>query len=204
MRQRVYHKSYFILNKCRGKNVLDLGCVGYGSFRFSDLYLGLKGVTKSLIGVDNGTIPATREFGYPVYWGDVEKLHEVEELKGKKFDVIVAGDLIEHLFNQGKFIDSIKPFCHKNTEVIITTPNPLSTHFFISNFFNRADVRVDHTCWHSEQTLKQFFSMKGFYCSEFYFRDDQKINGIRPIFKVAFKRLFPRCADGLIGVFKLC
>ena len=203
MRPRVYHKSYFILNKCRGKRVLDLGCVGYGPFGFSELYAGLKGVTKSLIGVDNRTI-LKGIIGYPVYWGDVERLHEVEELRGKIFDVIVAGDLIEHLFNQGDFIDSIKEFCHKDTEVIITTPNCLSTHYFIPNLFKRAGVRADHTCWHSEQTLKQLFSMKGFRCTEFHFRDDQLINGIRPIFKVAFKRLFPRCADGLIGVFKKC
>lgn len=204
MRPRVYHKNYFILNKCRDKNVLDLGCVGHTSFRFSDLYMGLKGVARTLVGVDNRPIPPMREFGFPVFPGDVENLSKVVDIKGKTFDVIVAGDLIEHLFNQGKFINSIKPFCHKDTEVIVTTPNCLSTHFFIPNFTKRVKVRTDHTCWHSEQTLKQLFSMKGFRCTEFHFRDDQKINGIRPIFKVAFKRLFPRCADGLIGVFKKC
>lgn len=207
---KIFRKRDFILNKCKDKSVLDLGCVEHDLFnnRIKDgtwLHMNFKTVAKSLVGVDilREYIPELQNMGYSIFYGNVEKLEEVKELKDKKFYVIIAGDLIEHLYNHGMFLDSIKLFCHKNTEIIITTPNCFSTHFFIPNLLKEETGREDHTCWFSEKTLKQLFIMNGFNVFEFYFRNDQRINGIRPFFKVMFKRLFPRCADGLIGVFKI-
>ena len=39
-----------------------------------------------------------RERGYRVIWGDVTKIR-----LGRKFEVIVAGEILEHLPNQGLF-----------------------------------------------------------------------------------------------------
>jgi len=41
----------------------------------------------------------------------------------RKFDIVIAGDIIEHLSNPGQMLDEIKRFCGSDTRVIITTPN---------------------------------------------------------------------------------
>jgi 2-polyprenyl-3-methyl-5-hydroxy-6-metoxy-1,4-benzoquinol methylase len=51
-------------------------------------------VSKKVVGVDiqKEDVERLRKLGYEVVWGDVTTIN-----LGKKFDVIVAGELIEHL-----------------------------------------------------------------------------------------------------------
>jgi hypothetical protein len=124
--------------------------------------------------------------------------------KNKKFDIIVAGDLIEHLFNPGRFLEGMKPFFHENTELILTTPNCFSTSYMLPYIFSGFEiVREDHTCWYSEKTLKQLILMSGYAVKEFHYRSEKIINGIRPFFRVSLRKLFPRFCEGLIFVVKL-
>ena len=53
--------------------------------------------------------------------GDVEKLGELR-LRGP-FDVVVAGDIIEHLSNPGMMLDGVRALCTAESSLIITTPN---------------------------------------------------------------------------------
>lgn len=208
---KIFRKNDFIIRKCKNKDVLDLGCIEHDHFRDriddgSWVHMNIKKIARSIIGIDllKEYIPELNSQGYKIYYGDVEKLSDVSELKGKKFDVIVAGDLIEHLFNQGLFLDSIKPFCTAETELIITTPNCFSTHFFIPHLWKGVEPnRDDHTLWHSARTLRQLLLMKGYKITELHFRNDQIINGIRPFFRVMFKRIFPHTSHGLIVVARI-
>lgn len=56
-----------------------------------------------------------------IIYGDAQQL-EKSGLSGV-FDVIVLADIIEHLSNPGMMLDGIKPFCNRETRVIITTPH---------------------------------------------------------------------------------
>jgi len=44
----------------------------------------------------------------------------------QKFDIIVCGELIEHIENPGLMLDGIKRFMNDDRILIITTPNPCS------------------------------------------------------------------------------
>jgi len=208
--KKFYHKNEFILSKCKNKNVLDLGCIEHEMFNIRILkkewlHSNIKKVTKSLVGVDilKEFIPELNQKGFNIIYGNVEKLDEVEELKSKKFDIIVAGDLIEHLFNHGNFLNSMRPFCTKNTEIIITTPNCFSTKFIVPFLFaNHEKVREDHTCWFSMKTLTQLIEFNHYKIIESFYRSDLKITGIRPFFRVSLRKFFPRFCEGLIMVAK--
>lgn len=81
----------------------------------------------------------------------------------KKFDVIFAGDLIEHLSNPGLFLQSCKRNLAKNGRVIISTPN-------VFNLFNMASkltryepiVNKDETTYFSFRLLRQLAGKNGF------------------------------------------
>ena len=161
--KRFYSKNEFIFSRCKNMNVLDLGCIEHDLFherilKKEWLHMNIKKVAKSLIGIDilKEYITELNEKGFNIVFGNVEKLDEVTELDKKIFDVIIAGDLIEHLFNQGKFLDSIRLFCDKNTEVIITTPNCFSTKFMIAYFFygKEVDSRSSASSWATSREFR--------------------------------------------------
>jgi 2-polyprenyl-3-methyl-5-hydroxy-6-metoxy-1,4-benzoquinol methylase len=170
------------------------------------LHKKIQDVASLVIGVDllEEMVVRLNEKGFNIIKGNVEELSFVNELKNQKFDIIVAGDLIEHLFNPGRFLEGIKPFFHENTELILTTPNCFSTSYMLSYIFSGFEiVREDHTCWYSEKTLKQLLEMNNYEITEFHYSSEKKINGIRPFFRVIFRRFFPRFCEGLIFVVKL-
>ena len=186
-------KDSFIVGKCVGKTVLDLG---YVNEDLGDtLHQKILEVAKSVDGVDE--LPLKTGNNY--YVGNVEKIEYF--LPQKIYDVIVAGDIIEHVFNQGLFLDSIKIYCDENTEIIITTPNCFSTRYTLPHYFKgKENVSPYHVLWHSEKTLRQLFGFKDFEIKEFHYRDYHRLTGIRPIIKLAFKKIFKRFNCGLIFV----
>ena len=49
----------------------------------------------------------------------------------KKFDVIIAGELIEHIENTGIFLENVNRHLKPDGIFFLTTPNPTSFRFFI-------------------------------------------------------------------------
>lgn len=89
--KRFYSKNGFILSRCKNKNVLDLGCIEHDLFqermkKKEWLHMNIQKVAKSLIGVDilKEYITELNEKGFNIFFGNVEKLDEVAELKEKK------------------------------------------------------------------------------------------------------------------------
>lgn len=66
----------------------------------------------------------------------------------KKFDVIFAGDLIEHLSNPGKFLESCYRHSLGSTKLIITTPNCFNLYNIMEKLTKpEPTVNSDHTCY---------------------------------------------------------
>ena len=77
------------------------------------------------------------------------------------FDVIFAGELIEHLENIGGFLESCKKHMRADSKLIITTPNSFGIIYFIMRLFGKRFVNPEHVCWFDEQTLEQFLKRHG-------------------------------------------
>ena len=92
-----------------GKKVLDLGCVQHSlekATRDDWLHGILSQYAGCILGVDilEKEVEKIKKMGYNVVCADVEKM----DLPEKDFDVIVAGELIEHLANPGLFLENCR------------------------------------------------------------------------------------------------
>lgn len=80
----------------------------------------------------------------------------------KKFDVIFASDLIEHLPNPGLFLNSVGEHLNEGGYLIITTPNTFNIFNIAEKFMkNEPTVNSDHTCYFNNKTLKQLLNKVG-------------------------------------------
>ncbi|MGB9719661.1 MAG: class I SAM-dependent methyltransferase [Candidatus Anstonellales archaeon] len=144
-------KEDFILTKIKNKDVLDIGSGGdlfylRSRAKISDLLAyKMKSSAKSLtlVEIDKEAVDKLKNAGFVVYAGDAEKIR----IK-KKFDVIVLGDVIEHVNNVGLLLENMKRHLKKDGELIISTPNPFSlNNFFRILTFRKPTVQFDHTAF---------------------------------------------------------
>ncbi|MBU1131204.1 class I SAM-dependent methyltransferase [Patescibacteria group bacterium] len=76
-----------------------------------------------------------------------------------KFDVIFAGDLIEHLSNPGLFLASCASNLKVDGRLIIITPNCFNLFHLAEKISKREPtVNKDHTCYFNEKTIKQLMA----------------------------------------------
>lgn len=149
-------KIRFITEKCRGKSVLDLGCVQHDPlFAQTKLWLhkAIKSVASDVVGLDlsESGILKLEEMGYEnLVVADAQDYY-----LGRKFDVIVAGDLIEHLHNVGGFLESCREHMGEKSKLLICTPNPWHWHKWARAFWRDVPVNEEHTMWLCPKTLDQ-------------------------------------------------
>jgi len=86
----------------------------------------------------------------------------------RKFEVVVAGDVLEHVSNQGLFLDNIAHHLEPDGELILTTPNAKwLTVLFKPN--------ATHTLWHDMYTLQTLLNRHKFHIDEwFYYYGNKK------------------------------
>lgn len=147
----------------KGKDVLDCGCVGSnesGVHTSKFLHQKIVENSKSVLGIDINALGVRqlKDMGYNVIRGNVETIDI-----GKKFDVIVAGDLIEHISNLGLFLENMKRHLKRGGELIIHTPNPFGiTRFYHMLTKKYVEVNPDHACYYDIITLKQALERHGY------------------------------------------
>jgi hypothetical protein len=172
----------FIKQVCVGKKILHLGCTDhpYTSQAIENnmlLHFELEKTAKELYGFDydqEGIDVLSKAGGKNLFRADLEKLDEVE--LDETFDVIIAGEMIEHLSNPGLFLRGIKRFMHSETSLIITTINAYGAlRFFIYGLRGKGGenepVHLDHVAYYSYRTLNLVIQRETLKVNKFYFYD---------------------------------
>lgn len=88
-------------------------------------------------------------------------------LRQRRFDVILAGDIIEHLNNPGAFLGELRA-CGPDPELLITTPNAFGLKLALRNFLGVADDSHEHTYLFSPLVLRNLLLRYGFSDLQFY------------------------------------
>lgn len=156
-------KIEWILPYIKDRAVLDIGCAGMEDLSYkkdSWLHGAISKVAKSCTGLDCNSkiLKKLTSLGYNIVSGDAQKF-KMNEI----YDVVVAGDLVEHLEDINSFFNSIRRALKDDGYLIITTPNP----WFFPRIWRcvikgNPGVDIDHTCWYCTGTLKEILRRNGF------------------------------------------
>jgi len=150
------HKIAFLVKYCKDKDVLDIGCVQHDPQAYRGrfwVHKAVATVAKSILGMDlhEEGVSVLRAQGYNVVAANAEHFD-----LSRTFDVIVAGDLIEHLGDLNGFLKSCKSHLKPGGCLLVSTPNP----WYWRNIL-KAALRVEvnnnpeHVCWICPRTLRQ-------------------------------------------------
>jgi len=208
-----------IMEMCAGKKVLHLGCANYPYTQNSIdnemlLHYDLEKSAGELYGFDFDQpgldILAANGTGN-LYRADLEKLDEVA--MSETFDVIVAGEMIEHLNNPGLFLTGIQRFMNSETRLVLTTINAYcGMRWFWYGLRGRRGkqepVHPDHVAYYSYSTLSLLVKRHGLDVDSFMFYDIGKehrphnpwyLNAVNDVFTT----IAPQWADGIIAICRL-
>ena len=202
------NRERFIIDCCKDKKVLHLGCADwpYTEERIQDgswLHEKISNVIKNCIGIDlsEETI-LTLKNKYNVtniIKGNVENL---EILNLEKFDVVIAGEIIEHLNNPGQFMQSVKSVLKTNGKLVITTTNAYCFRRAIRIPFGKESIHPDHVYYFSHRTLEALASRFNFKLIESY---SYRLFNRSPLIPYIVERLStlisPNLGEGIVHVY---
>ncbi len=155
-------KEDWIVEMATGRRVLDVGCIDHSvetALGLGDEWLHhrLRTVATQLVGLDllaDAAATLTSEHGYDIRFGDAEAF-DLEE----RFELVVAGDLIEHLSNPGRFLDCVAAHLDAGGRAVITTPNPFNIEQVVQGLVrDTVFVNPEHALWLDPRTMHQLVS----------------------------------------------
>jgi glycosyltransferase involved in cell wall biosynthesis/2-polyprenyl-3-methyl-5-hydroxy-6-metoxy-1,4-benzoquinol methylase len=160
----------YILSRCAGRRVLDLGCVDVGLAEEKAqagglLHMWIKEVAAHLVGIDidpsyRHLLPPASET-YDVHFGNVEDPATFDPVRHVDFDVIVAAEIVEHLNNPGLFLWAIRDLMRPHTRLIVTVPNAMRFQLAENVRAGVEMVHPDHNYWFSPTTLQTLLNKNG-------------------------------------------
>lgn len=164
-------REAIILRYVSGKDVLDIGSVGQdldpatravitktdGNSQKYYLWNLLKAHARSLVGIDLEAPPS----------GEIVRGNMETYSFGKQFDVAVAGDVLEHVSNQGLFLENIHRHLKPDGYLIVSTPNAKWWTVFLK-------PNETHTLWHDRFTLGEALRRTNFKIIEFHYYPGNK------------------------------
>lgn len=171
----------YILERCRGKKVLHLGFVGMTDLPRADkvaaasrgqvLHADLRTVARELHGIDLDA-DAVARIRDDLHWdgvfvGDAERLDQVGGLT-PPYDVIVVGDLIEHISRPGQMLEGLKPLVGRDGTLIISTPNAFGLFANLRVTLGSFVEGDQHVLNFNAATLTQMLSRHGWHLTELY------------------------------------
>jgi 2-polyprenyl-3-methyl-5-hydroxy-6-metoxy-1,4-benzoquinol methylase len=154
----VVDRAQFILAKCRGKRVLNVGSASGG------LHEAIREVATDTIGLDRERSDNARDICFDldsIVWGEHEPRYPSELI-----DIVVMGEILEHLAMPGATLQWLKENRSKETDVLISVPNALGASRAWANDGIEC-VNRDHVAWYSYRTLKTLVERYGFEIQEF-------------------------------------
>lgn len=176
---KLVDRTGFILERCKGKVVLDIGASGY-------MHEAIVSVAKKCYGIDrppniDGWSDILPRIMSKDLWGidlDDQPLKELTALREQidEVELIICGEVLEHLSNPGRFLEALQEVFkvpgHNVSDILSCIP-AAQTVFTVPNAFSAIarrrlekdmleNVNIDHVAWYSPRTLKTLLERAGY------------------------------------------
>jgi len=172
MKAKIVNRVDYLAGLCEGKRVLHLGCASVpftqqwleGGTLLHDLVERVAAVQYGIDSSEEG-IGLLRKRGYGnLAVADVEELATRNPFGRLEFDVILCGEILEHLSNPGRFLGGLKPLLRTpGSRLVLTTPNSYCAYRFLYTFLTgREGVNPDHVAYYSPRTLARLVTRHGY------------------------------------------
>jgi len=200
---KIENRVDWIVEQVRNKDILDVGSCGFSWmtrpswFERDWVHAVIVRNARSVLGIDiyKEGIERARKFGYhDIIYADAENFS-----LNRKFDVIFAGEMIEHLSNPGLFLHCAKRHLRKGGGLVLTTPNARHPQRWM---WDKA-MSPHHVQLYTMQVLKQLMRANGFgKIKEYYLEGNiRTIKG--KLYTKLFLPFFPKFALALGVVAKV-
>jgi SAM-dependent methyltransferase len=133
----------YLLDLARNQRVLDVGVVDHNLQNDRDwLHGAICGVASYCLGVDiiEDDVARLRDEGYNVECMDVTS----GQLPDDTFELIVAGEVIEHVGNPGGLFEAAAKLLTPGGRLVLTTPNPFALWRVNQFLTGKPRENVDH------------------------------------------------------------
>jgi len=158
-------------------------------------------------------VSRARALGFEAHAADVEDREALAALGLAPAEVVVAGELLEHLDRPGDFLEAVKSIVATDGLLLVTTPNAHSLTNVFGALGGRELVNADHVSWLSWRTLETLLSRHGWDLESLAYYRFPKVesggrtsrmlfNGYQVVATPLFK-LRPNLADGLFVTARL-
>ncbi len=161
----VFDRLGYLSALAKGKSVLHVGCADYPMTeqRIRNgqlLHARLHETAKYLMGVDISRegVQVLRDRGY----SNVVLMDAEELATDQNFDLVLAGDTLEHMSNPGRFVQAARNALSEDGELVIAVPSAFS--FNVVRVWLRGPelTHKDHTAFYSPKTLAELCGRFGF------------------------------------------
>jgi 2-polyprenyl-3-methyl-5-hydroxy-6-metoxy-1,4-benzoquinol methylase len=168
-RTSIVDRIPWLVEQCRGKRVIHVGFADAG-FREEQgragswLHGHLAEVATSLVGLDfdGPGVQAALDAGHEAHLVDCTDPAAVAALDLEPADVVLAGEVIEHLGAPGPFLEAMAGLCAPNGTLVITTPNAYGLVNVVASLTRRVEVNhPDHVVMFTWRTLTQLLERGG-------------------------------------------
>lgn len=219
-RARLVDRIGTVRELVRGRRVIDLGFVDEGQMsakagRGTWLHDVVRSEARECVGVDADVsgVEHARALGLDAHVGDVEDAASLAGLGLEPAEVVLAGELLEHLDRSGDFLEAVKPLVAPGGVLVLTTPNAHALTNVLGGLAGRELVNPDHVAWLSWRTVATLLDRHGWRLERLdYYRFPRVESGPRAArllfnsYQLAAAPLFrlrPNLADGLLAVARL-
>jgi 2-polyprenyl-3-methyl-5-hydroxy-6-metoxy-1,4-benzoquinol methylase len=150
----------YLCDLARGRRVVhvgfvDLGCQSLNEQSGAWLHEHLARAATELVGIDLDAegVEHARSRGYEAYAVDCRDVDAVRAAGIEPADVVVAGEVIEHLDDPGGFLDGVHALVKPGGLLVVTTPNATGLVNAAALFGNYEVQHPDHVVMYTCATL---------------------------------------------------
>lgn len=198
----------------KGRKVLHVGCTDspYTRERHAAgllLHNRLAPLASRLVGIDldQDAIAWLSAQGVPdLHVADATRLGGFLESISFAPDLVLAGEVVEHLSNPGNFLSALREGLPSGARLVVTVPSAFAYFGILQMLLGREKVHPDHVAYYSYGTLKTLLEGNGFEVESLTPCRNREARSIDRILHWPFHqflRLRPHFATGYVAVAKV-